>query len=75
MRLGYRAILLIPLVCAGGPAAVACGDGFGPNCVGAGQRCSHVLPSCCTNLECTDTANGALCQRLPAQSAEAGARE
>lgn len=71
MWLRYRPLLLIPLVCAGGPAAVAC-DGFGPSCVGAGQRCSHVLPNCCGALVCTDTpSNIPQCQKATAQSAEA----
>jgi hypothetical protein len=69
MRLRYRPLLLIPLVCAGGPAAVACGDPYGPNCAGVGKSCSQALPNCCGDLVCTDTpSGGSLCQRGAAQS-------
>lgn len=70
MRIHLRALLLLPLLCAGGPVVVtSCGNGTGPSCVREGQSCAGLFDECCPDLYCADTQTGALCQKVRPASA------
>jgi hypothetical protein len=70
VRIPQRALLVVPLLCAGGPAAVTgCGDGTGPSCAKQGQHCD-LFTACCPGLSCGDTpTDGLQCQKPAAAAA------